>query len=50
MLVSVPNITGLNPKSPHGAYDVNAYVLLISIRRADGDVEPGGPLGAFRKE
>ena len=25
-------------------------VLLIAIRPSDGDVKPGGPLGAFRKE
>ena len=25
-------------------------VLLIAIRLSDGDVEPGGPLGAFREE
>ena len=25
-------------------------VLLIAIRPLDGDVEPGGPLGAFREE
>ena len=25
-------------------------VLLIEIRPSDGDVKPGGPLGAFREE
>ena len=25
-------------------------VLLIAIRPSDGDVKPGGPLGAFKKE
>ena len=25
-------------------------VLLIAIRPSDGDVKPGGPLGAFREE
>ena len=33
-------------------YVEKAYstVLLIAIRPSDGDVKPGGPLGAFREE
>ena len=50
LLVSVPNMPGLNTKSLRRAYDVKAYVLLIAIRPSDGDVKLGGPLGAFRKE
>ena len=49
-LISVPNISGLNPKSLHSAYDVKVYMLLIAIRLSDGDIKPGDPLGSFRKE
>jgi hypothetical protein len=42
--------TGSNPKSLSSANYVKAYVLLIAIRQSDGDVKPGGHLGAFRKE
>ena len=31
-------------------YVEKAIVLLIAIRPSDGDVKPGGPLGAFREE
>ena len=31
-------------------YVEKALVLLIAIRLSDGDVKPGGPLGAFQKE
>ena len=48
LLVSVPNIPGLNNKSLRSAFSVKAYVLLTAIRSSDGDVQPGGPLGAFR--
>ena len=27
-----------------------SFILLIAIRPSDGDVKPGGPLGAFRDE
>ena len=29
---------------------MKASVLLIAIHQSDGDVRPGSPLGAFRKE
>ena len=29
---------------------VRYIILLIAIRPSDGDVKPGGPLGAFREE
>ena len=35
---------------PPTAYDVKACVLLIQIRLSDGDVKPGGLLGAFRQK
>ena len=44
-LVSVQNILGINPKSFR-----NAFILKIAIRLSGGDVEPSGPLDAFRKE
>ena len=50
LLVSVPNIPLLNPKSLHSVYDVKAYLLSVAIRPSDGDVKPGGSLGAFQKE
>ena len=31
-------------------YVEKAYLLLIAIRPSDGNVKPGGPLGAFREE
>ena len=45
-LVSVPNISGLHPKSLLSAYKVKSMcsLLLIAIRPSDGDVKPGGPL------
>ena len=47
LLVSVPNIPGLNPKSLHSAYVVKVYELLIVICLSDGDVKAGGTLGSF---
>jgi hypothetical protein len=44
------NIHGLNSKPLRSAYDVKAFVLLIAISSPDGDIKPGGPLGAFQKE
>ena len=41
------SIFGLNPKYLRSEYDVKTYVLLIVIRQSDGNVKPGGPLGAF---
>ena len=48
LLVSVPNIPGLNPKSLLCVHDVKAYVLLIVTHPSDRDIKPGGLLGAFR--
>ena len=50
LLVSVPNIPGLNPKSLLCVHDVKAYVLLIVTHPSDRDIKPGGLLGAFQKE
>ena len=37
--------------NPSGVYMLRRHiVLLIAIRPSDGDVEYGGPLGAFREE
>jgi hypothetical protein len=47
LLVYVPNIPGLNPKSLHSAYNVNTYVLLIVIGLSNGDFQPGDILGAY---
>ena len=47
-LVSIQNITELNPKYLRSAYDVKAFVLLTAIHPSDGDVKPGGHLGAFQ--
>ena len=43
---------GLNSKPFRSTCVEKAYssLLLIAIRPSDGDVTPGGPLGAFRKE
>ena len=43
---------GLNSKPFRSMYIEKAYSrqLLIAIRPSDGDVKPGGPLGAFREE
>ena len=49
VLVSVPNILGLNPKSVCSANDVNAYVLLVVICPWDGYVKPGSSLVLFDK-
>ena len=35
-LVSVPNIPGVNPKSLYSAYDVIAYVLMITSSMSYG--------------
>ena len=43
-LYYVPNIPDLNPKFLRSAY------VMIAIHPSDGDVNPGGPLGAFLKE
>ena len=37
-------IPGLNPK-----YLRSSYVLLIEIRRSDGDVKPGGSFDALER-
>ena len=48
LLVSTPNIPGLNPKSFHSEHVVKIYVLTIVIHPLDGNVRPGSPLGAFQ--
>jgi hypothetical protein len=42
-LVSVPNLSALNPKSLCSAYGMKGYVLLIVICLSSGKVKPGGP-------
>ena len=42
------SISGLNLISFRSAFVVKACVVLIAIRKADGDVKPGGPLDDFR--
>ena len=49
-LVSVPEISGLKPKSLRRAYDVKAYVMLFAIRPYNEQVRPGVPFSAFLKE
>ena len=43
---------GLNFKPFRSIYakKTQAIILLIAIRPSDGDIKPGGPLGAFREE
>ena len=38
-------------KSIHMNYVINKHIVrLIAIRLSDGDVKPGGPLGAFQEK
>ena len=49
LLVYIPSIPRLNPKSFYSAYDVKTYLLLIVIYPLNGDIKPGSPLGTFEK-
>ena len=44
-----PLATGLL-RPVYSMYVEKFIILLIAIRPSDGDVKPGGPLGAFREE
>ena len=51
-LIAILYITVLDfIPNPSAVYMLRRHiVLLIAIRPSDGDVKPGGPLGAFREE
>jgi len=49
-LTCTPILSGFNSDLLHNDYVEKLYVILIVIRPSDGDVKPGGPLGAFRQE
>jgi hypothetical protein len=48
-LVSVSNISGLNPKSLCNVFDVKAYVVLIATHPSVGDVKTDDPLVLLEK-
>ena len=44
-------IIGLDIPNPSAACMLRRHIaLLIAVRPSDGDVKPGGPLGAFQEE
>ena len=47
LLISIPNMPELKPKSSCSVHVVKTYVMIIAIRSLDGDVKLDGPLGAF---
>ena len=51
-LIAILYITDLDSiPDPSAVYMLRRHiVLLIAIRPSDGDVKPGGPLGAFQEE